>query len=270
MNEPAPSATITSPLGDFLGALFTDGNVTVSPFSQAERRLPPDAEARWREWEENVRAELVEPAPVPDHAAATWAVLQFYHACQFFADRDPPEAIVRQVLAPTCPGPQAAETDYAVDLVFRFLPDLLVLAEQRAPGDALTAILREWARAWPLSSVGYSLVPIGEPAPAPESASAGRTAGAFLKHPALRRLYLDRIVARNAKDRVTDPRLRRQLAADLAPFPELSSVLVPSSPTPAIEASPPSLPPPMPSNPPSADPAPGSAPETPPSPLSTS
>jgi MoxR-vWA-beta-propeller ternary system domain bpX4 len=211
LNESEINPPSVSPVAGFLCELFAAGVVNVDPFVRAETTLPADAAGFLRDRDELVRAELADGAPALDRAAADWAALQFYHACQFFADRDPVEALVRQVLAVPCPGGPSAERDYSVDLVFRFLPDLIALAEQRAPGDALTAILREWARAWPLSSVGYVI-----PADVP-----GVGEGAFMDNVALRRLYLDRIFARSAKDRLADSRVRRQIAADAGPHSEL-------------------------------------------------
>lgn len=215
LNEPEINPPLVSPVAGFLRELFASGVVNVGPFGRTESVLPADAVGVLSDWDETVRAELAGVVPALDRAAAEWAVLQLYHACQFFADRDPGEVIVRQVLAAPCPGAPSAGRDYAVDLVFRFLPDLIALAEQRAPGDVLTEILRAWARDWPLSSVGYVL-PAGA---APELL--GIAVGAFMDNAALRRLYLDRIFARGAKDRLGDSWTRRQLAADAGPYPEL-------------------------------------------------
>lgn len=218
MNHAAPSSDEPSPLAFFLRALFESGEVIVPPFpalapnTPDEPGLPPDADALLRDWIERDADELAFSAPRPDPRALAWAARHFFRACQLLADREPGEAEVRRALALRCPASPGPETDYAVDLVFRFLPDLLELAVQRAPGDALVEILRAWTREWPLSSVG---VPLSEISPGDDT----------LAHPALRRLYLDRIFARGAKDRLASPGLRRWIEADAGSHPEFASKL---------------------------------------------
>ncbi len=187
-----------------------------------------DAARLLREREERVREDLAGVAPLYDAVAAGWAARAFHRACQFLVDREPGEEVVRAALAPACPSAPGASTAYSVDLIFGFLPDLLRLAEQRAPGEALTALLRGWARAWPLSSVGIAAGEV--------------TAGdEVLAQPALRRLYLDRIVARGAKDRLGSSGLRRWIEADAGAYPELAgkfSILTPSPAPPPVVAAP--------------------------------
>lgn len=218
MSHAAPSPDEPSPLAFFLRALFETGEVLVPPFPASaettadEPILPPDADALLRDWIGRDADELAFSAPRPDPHALAWVSRHFFHACQLLADREPGEAAVRRALAPRCPSPPGPETDYAVDLIFRFLPDLLDLAVQRAPGDALVEILRAWTREWPLSSVG---VPLSEISPGNDT----------LAHPTMRRLYLDRIFARGAKDRLASPGLRRWIEADAGSHPEFAGKL---------------------------------------------
>lgn len=190
------------------------------PYVETNEAMPPDVGPVLREWDERVRAEVAFTAPAYDERAALWAAGVFYRTCQMSVDREPGEVLVRKVLAEPCPVPRGPATDYSVDLVFRFLPDLLRLAEQRAPGDAATDVLRSWAREWPLSSVS---VTVEGATPADE----------ILEQPSLRRLYLDRIFERKAKDRLTDPRLRRWVAADAGPHAELEARFASFVPAPA-------------------------------------
>lgn len=184
----------------------------MAPYSEVEEKFPSEVDSLLREWDGRVRAEMSFMAPAYEEGAALWAAGSFYRACQLVMDREPGEAVVREALASSCPAPRGAATDYSVDLVFRFLPDLLGYAEQRAPGDAAMDVLRGWAREWPLSSVGLAV----ETAPPADD---------ILGHPSLRRLYLDRIFERRAKDRMADPRLRRWLEADAGPHAELEARL---------------------------------------------
>ena len=87
----------------------------------------------------------------------------------------------RAVLAVPCPEPPSPSVCYSADLSLRYLPDLLSLAKGIASDDPLVHGLHAICRSWPLSSVG---VPdVGE-----------LDTGAFLSHPTLRRLYVDRII----------------------------------------------------------------------------
>lgn len=171
--------------------------------------VPADAADVLREWEARWREEVADVAPAFDAAAAGWAARMFWRASQFLMDREPGEDVVRRVLAEVCPRARGAGADYSVDLVFRFLPDLLRLAEQRAPQDALTEILRGWALEWPLSSAGVAV-------------GTATVSAEVLAHPALRRLYLDRIFACGAKDRLNEPGLRRWIEADAGSHVELA------------------------------------------------
>ena len=211
-------------------ALFSGVDPVVLPYAAdgvaVTEAVTGDAAHLLREREERVREDLAGEAPPYDAGAAGWAARAFYRACQFLVDREPGEEVVRAALAPACPSAPGASTAYSVDLVFCFLPDLLRLAEQRAPGEALTVLLRGWAREWPLSSVGAAA---GDVTPGDD----------VLAQPALRRLYLDRIVERGAKDRLGSPALRRWIEADAGAYPELAgkfAILAPSpapAPTPA-------------------------------------
>lgn len=201
-----------SPLAGFLRALFMSGEPVVGPFAEPVKTPSPDAAEILRTWETREREELAGEAPAHLPAASGWAAAMLYHACQFLVDREADEATVRRVLAEPCPAPRGPAVEYSVDLVFRFLPDLLRLAEQRAPADALTEILRGWAREWPLSSVGVVIEPATPP-------------GAFWAEASLRRLYLDRVFARGAKDRMGDPAVRGLVEADAGPHREFSAGL---------------------------------------------
>ena len=93
---------------------------------------------------------------------------------------------------PTDNGPAV---QYSVDVMMRFLPDLIRHASAVPREDPLMVTLYGWAADWPLSSVG---VPLDRPvdAAAVESIVSDR---------ALLTLYVDRIVARKDLSRLSHP-----------------------------------------------------------------
>ena len=111
------------------------------------------------------------------------------------------------------PTDNSPAVQYSVDVMMRFLPDLIRHASAVPREDPLMATLYGWAADWPLSSVG---VPLDRPvdAAAVESIVSDR---------ALLTLYVDRIVARKDLSRLSHPsvveavRAAIGIHADLAP-----------------------------------------------------
>lgn len=106
-----------------------------------------------------------------------------------------------QRLSLPCPAPAiAAASHYSVDLALRHLPELMRRASALDAADPRLAALRDLARAWPLSSVGV-------PALGPVAI------GPLLQNVGLRRLYVDRILRLDDRDRAADPAIAAALAA---------------------------------------------------------
>lgn len=202
----------SSALVVFLQELFASGDVRVPSCEEDAGEVDEAAVVVLRECDRLTRAELAGEAPELDMEAAGWAARKLFNACQCLVDRDVDEDALRALLASPCPSAIGPRTTYAVDLVFRFLPDLLVLSRRLAPNDALTGILEEWAREWPLSSTGVTI-------------TGSLSLDGFMQHPALRRLYLDRIATLNAKDRLNAPEVRDALRAELEAHPSLAPLM---------------------------------------------
>jgi hypothetical protein len=83
---------------------------------------------------------------------------------------------------------------FSLDLTLQCLPDLHRLARAAATHDPLVSQLETIGRWAPLSSVGVRLDNIAMPA-------------ALVEHPGLSRLYVDRIVAARAFERLDRPQL---------------------------------------------------------------
>lgn len=212
MNDPEPIPSASSVSGLFLRELFTTGEVAVPASAKDDWEFDNEARETLREWDRVVRAELAGEAPVLDENAAGWAARQLFKACQCLVDRDIDADGVREALALGWPSAHGPETDYSVDLVFRFLPDLLALSRRHAPHDVLTETMEAWAREWPLSSPGVLL-------------AGGVSPDGFIHHTALRRLYVDRVTALIAMDRIEHAEVRRWLQADLSAYPSLAPVI---------------------------------------------
>lgn len=175
------------PLTDFLAALLDTGQVTVAgqltPFADDDRAA---ARARLRRAHATAALEVAHQAPDFAPAAAGWAAEFLYRTTQLAFLRDYDEDAIAAHLA-DWPGPVTAEVIFSVDLLFGYLPTLLSLARGLAPADPLVIKLQAVARQWPLSFGG-----VGPPAPGAPAE--------VLAHPALRRLYLDRLIERRDRE----------------------------------------------------------------------
>lgn len=200
-----------SSLADFIRALITSGEVSVNS-ADVLAENDQAALALLRDLDAQMRADLADSAPAFDPAAATWAAAQFYHACRFLVCRDISAADVTRQLGVPCPQARTPSTDYSVDLVFRFLPQLLNVAERSASDDALTIALRNWAKVWPLSSVGSRV-------------SGPLVIESFADSPALLQLYADRITQHAATERMDDGRVVDCLRMALGAYPDLAPAI---------------------------------------------
>lgn len=165
-----------------------------------------------RAWDAVQRGELAGTAPELIPAAAEWAAVRLYRGCQALVCRELPPVEMQAMLREPCPAKASAAADYSVDLVFRFLPDLVALARRVSRGDPLVEELLVLARAWPLSSVGIEGVGAVE-------------AARVLAHAGLRQLYVDRIIATGDAARLDDEAVRAAVKSALGAFPELAPAL---------------------------------------------
>jgi len=201
LSEAGPS------LGSFVHALANDGRIVVS----SEPIAAPDESALTELAELNQRAqsELAGEPPGFSSETALWAANLLYQICQFVVCRDIGEGQIAAAFANECSTARGPDTDWSADLLFRHLPGLIRLAQQLSNGDPLVQELKKVATAWPLSSVGV-----------PELVELNLDT--FIAHPALARLYADRIVAAADTSRLGDPRVDDLLRADLGIHRELA------------------------------------------------
>lgn len=192
-------------LPDFLRALLATGEVTVAgqltPFAAAD--LAPATELL-RRYHAADALHLAHQMPAFAPAAAQWAAEFLYRAMQLAFLREYDAEAVAQHLADWS-GEITPEASYSADLTLRHLPTLLGLARDLAPADALVTRLQAVGQQWPLSVVGV--------APAPAEAPA-----AVLAHPALRALYIDRIIERRDRARAAQPGVHEGIRAALGEY----------------------------------------------------
>jgi hypothetical protein len=200
-------------LSEFLTELFAAGRVAVP--EPAVKLAADEREAARRvlaAQDELCRLEMAGEMPPFDEAAAEWTAIQFYSACQLAVFRDIGEPAIVKLGESSLAGWDKATVHYSVDLVFRFLPDLVRIVQTAASADPLVALLMTWARRWPLSSVGIAGVgdvPLGP----------------LLDSPVLMRLYVDRIVAREDTERLASEPVRRAVRQALGLYPKLAPKL---------------------------------------------
>jgi hypothetical protein len=198
-------------LAGFLKSLAEEGRAVVPP-EPLGNTSDDDAFSALRSLDEFARNELALDAPQFSAGAALWAARLFYQLCQFTVCRDIGEDRITEVCSASCPEPRGPEVDWSADLVLRHLPRLFQLARHLSNADPLVRQMKLIAAAWPLSSVGIAGLE-------------NLHLDSFIGHPALRRLYADRILASGDLSRVGDARLDDLLRADLGLHRELAPVI---------------------------------------------
>ena len=192
-------------LPEFLAQLAEEGVAVVDH----DEAVGGSVDAVVADWDRGQRQNLAGIAPDLDLAAAQWAAVRLYRACQALVCREMPQPEMEKMLREPCPVSASPAVDYSVDLVFRFLPQVAALARRVAQSDSLVEELRALGRAWPLSSVGMEHLGTID-------------AARILAHPSLRQLYIDRILLSGDTSRLLDPEVRAAANAALGAHPELA------------------------------------------------
>jgi hypothetical protein len=197
------ATTLPTPTGlhAFVAGLTLDGRARLQskPLDPAE----PMPRSALEHADAVARLELFPEAPPLDSSAAHWAATALYTCARAIVDRHTETSTLEHVLTSPFPKDRGASIHWSVDLFFRHLPSLAKIAAQVSRTDPMLPILQRLGTDWPLSSVGMAL---GEAPIALEP---------ILDHPALRRLYLDRLESQPDPARLKDPRLLEALRTDL-------------------------------------------------------
>src|ERR1700756_2256764 len=168
-------------LSHFLAALAESGQVTIS--IDLTESVDAESESTLREMDRVARLNLAGQAPEFIPQAAVWAAQLLHRGCQLLVCRDLDTLVIDQALRAPCPTPRSPATDYSADLALQYLPGLVTMTRQVASGDPLLKALLVLARDWPLSSVGVAGLE-------------NLNVESFIADPALRQLYVDRILER--------------------------------------------------------------------------
>ncbi len=193
-------------------SLVNDGRAAVSAQTSAIDDV--DALPMLRELDRCVRDELALDLPAFSPNVALWAARLLYQLCRCVVCRDIPEEQIKAMCSIPCPEPRGPETDWSADLTLHYLPKVFLLARHLSSADPLVAQIKKIAEEWPLSSVGVA----GLEKPGLDS---------FIGHPALRRIYADRILAAADTSRLGDARIDDLLRADIGIHRELASEIAP-------------------------------------------
>ncbi len=188
-------------------SLVNEGRAVVSSFPSATD--DSDALPMLQQLDGFARDELALALPAFSPKSALWAARLFHQLCRFVACREIPAEQIDAACGVPCPEPRGPETDWSADLTLRHLPNVFQLARHLSSADPLVSSIRKIASVWPLSSVGI---------PGLEQLRLD----SFVGHPALRRLYADRITAAADLSRTGDPRIDDVLRADIGIHRELA------------------------------------------------
>jgi len=179
-------------LTDFLSALINKGEVTVAPvpaaFDNGDIRL---AQVHLQQYYEDDRTDMPSVAPAYDAEAALWAACYIYRTVQFILLRNLGEEYIAVYLKPYT-GAYTPSAAYSADLTFRYLPDLLHLAQGLSPEDPLVKEMAATAARWPFSA---AMVP----------AVNTEDLSVILEHDSLRIAYIDRIMLAKDINKCTHP-----------------------------------------------------------------
>jgi hypothetical protein len=232
--ESVATMDTSRPLVNFLRQLFDSGRVQVAPPRQPNSTQDLSAADHvLRDQVAVLRLDFSTEPPPLDDAVARWAALSFYRACQLGIFRELDEDAIDELFAAQCPASEPASRHWSVDVVFRFLPDLVRHATAASPDDPLVARLHQWCAEWPLSSVGVQL---------PSTLSKVSAVGEIAAHAGLLQLYSDRILAKKDWSRLAHPAVRSAIAASLgghaATWTDLPAELTATLPPGALHESP--------------------------------
>lgn len=201
-------------LTSFVENLFETGRVKVNAPAEIESADFEAAREVLVRTEQLRRQEL--PGDLPDFEIepALKAAELLFRGAQFQVHREINIEFVEAAFAERISDDQTPATHYSVDLCFRYLPDLHRLASAASSDDPFLTAILQLAADWPLSAVGLPV-------------TAGKVWHPALQHRALQRMFVDRIIARNDRARMADPRVHEKIRAVIGAHPELVPRLPP-------------------------------------------
>lgn len=208
-------------LPSFLSLLFEHGRIRVPEYAPIGEEEVAGARGVLVDFEPEYRRTLPGAAPEFLVETACWSAAVLYRTCQCLVYRELEVQHALPALKTPCSGSRLPAHHYSADVVLRFLPDAWRLARDVASADPLLKHLHELAGSWPLSSVGMPEVKVEHP-------------DEFVEDRCLLRLYADRIIDRQDRSRLDDPRVRSAVDAAIGLFPELAPDMANSLRTPDV------------------------------------
>jgi hypothetical protein len=210
MQSEASLSPAACELTQFLKGLMEDGRAIIAATPLLENHAA--ALSALREIDQRARDEINIDAPAFLPEAGLWAARLTYHLAQFIVCRDIGQEQIDATCNLPCPSAPTAEVIWSVDLTLRHLPRLFRLARHVSGGDPLVKQMERIASEWPLSSIG--ILGIANP-----------EIGVIASHPALARIYADRIFAEADLSRIGHPLVDDRLRADLGMHRDLAPAL---------------------------------------------
>ncbi|MCA9062701.1 MAG: hypothetical protein KDA96_06565 [Planctomycetaceae bacterium] len=196
----------------FLQSLFESGNVVLDD-SRGDCDSEADVHRLLSDCERIARQNLPNGMPSFSPVAGRQAACLFHSLCHAVIDRQMEVAgLEQQILQLAEQFSRNAEAHYSVDLVLRYLPELADRARRISPSDPLLELILLAGGFWPLSSVGMSNLHVP-------------TIPDALRHPALWKMYVDRIILRQDVSRVDQPDIRNSVRAALGMYGELAPAI---------------------------------------------
>ena len=196
----------------FLQQLFSDGQTSVDDQQEISENDQEAVQQIMVEFEVEYRLTFPGKAPQFDSETGYWALRRFYHASQLTVYRDWGEDLFPKLFSDPAPQVDPVTSHYSVDLIFRFLPDLVRFAQSSAPKDPLITELNQWALDWPLSSVGMKLE---------EEVSLDP----IVNHTGMMRFYVDRVIEKQDQSRTKHPKVEEILVSSVGLQDSLKSKL---------------------------------------------
>ena len=147
-------------------------------------------------------------APAFNEEAALWGAKTFYHCSQLLINRAKPPKELAAFLS-NYEGEINASSILSADLYLRFIPIILLQAQDIDPEDELIVLLESILTKWHYSGVGYLLK------------EENLDFAPIVSHSCLHQLYVNRVIEKKAQDLSQHPALVELVKASVGNYQKL-------------------------------------------------